>query len=68
MTPAKKKARNKANAACRKRYEAKTYHKVMLRIRHDGRDGFTVEQVKRAAARSGLSVNAWLLDCIRECL
>ena len=55
-------------AASRYRYEAKAYRKFLLRVRRDGRDGFTFEQVERAAKRDGLSVNQWLLDAIRESL
>ncbi len=48
------------------RYERKAYNKILLRIRQDGNDGVTAEQIKAAAASSGMSVNAWVLDLIRR--
>ncbi len=58
--------RNRQNAASRARYEAKAYSKLMLRIRQDGSDGMTKEDITRAAERDGLSVNAWILEAIRD--
>ena len=58
--------RNRQNAASRARYEAKAYSKLVLRIRQDGSDGMTKEDITRAAERDGLSVNAWILEAIRE--
>lgn len=58
--------RNRQNAASRARYEAKAYSKLMLRIRQDGSDGMTKEDITRAAERDGLSVNAFVLEAIRE--
>ena len=55
-------------AASRYRYEAKAYRKFLIRVRKDGGDGFLWEQVERAAKRDRMSVNAWLLSAIRECL
>lgn len=48
------------------RYDAKTYSKIMLRIRMDGTDGFTKEQVESAAKQAGTSVNAWILEAIQN--
>jgi len=48
------------------RYEAKTYHKLLVRVRQDGADGVTVDQIKHAAARDNMSVNAWIIEAIRE--
>lgn len=61
-----KKTRNRQNAPSIARYEAKTYRKVMLRIRYDGRGGYTPEQLEARAAASGESVNAWILEAIRQ--
>ena len=61
-----KTTRNKQNAASRARYEAKAYRKYTIRIRQDGGDGMTPEQVEAAAAASKLSVNAWIIDAIRD--
>ena len=48
------------------RYERKAYNRILLRIRQDGGDDITVEQIKAAAAASGLSVNAWLIEAIKD--
>ena len=61
-----KSERNRQNAASRARYEAKAYSKLMLRIRQDGSDGMIKDDISRAAERDGLSVNAWILDAIRD--
>lgn len=59
---------NARRAASRYRYERANYRKFLLRVRVDGRDGFTWDRVERAAKRDGQSVNAWVLAAIRECL
>lgn len=64
MTPEQKRARNKQNAASVQRYNAATYEKITLRIRRDGGDGFTPEQLRAAVDVSGDSLNAWIVDAI----
>ncbi len=61
-----KQRRNRQNAASRARYEKAAYSKMTFRIRSDGSDGFTPEQIKHAADQAGLSVNAWILEAIRD--
>ena len=68
MTQEQKAARNRQNAASRNAYVARTYDRLAIRIRRDGDDGLTVDQVKAAAQRAGMSVNAWILDAIKEAL
>lgn len=58
--------RNRQNAPSRNRYNAKSYDTVLLRIRKDGADQVTREQIYAAALASGQSVNAWVLDLIRR--
>lgn len=48
------------------RYEAKTYSKILVRIRQDGGDGCTADQVRAAAKAAGMSVNAWIVEAIRD--
>jgi len=48
------------------RYEAKTYNKILLRIRQDGADGCTKSQIEAAAKASGMSLNAWIMEAIRD--
>lgn len=66
LSAEQKARRNRQNAASRGRYEAKTYDKVYLRIRKDGADGVTPDQIKAAAEASGQSVNAWIIEAIRD--
>lgn len=66
MTQEQKAARNRQNAASRRNYEAKAYDKLLLRVRKDGADGVTADQIRHAAEQCGQSVNAWLLEAIRD--
>lgn len=61
-----KAARNRSNAASRNRYNAKAYQPVTFRIRQDGSDGITAETIKAAAEAAGMSVNAWIIEAIRD--
>lgn len=63
MTQEQKQAQNRSNAPHRAKYEAKAYSKILLRVRNDGADGVTVEDIKAAA---GNSVNKFILAAIRE--
>lgn len=47
-------------------YNKKTYQAITFRIKRDGADGFTKEQMEAAADASGMSINAWILDAIRD--
>lgn len=58
-----KKERNKQNAPARKKYEAKTYDKIYIRLRKDELSG---EDLKKVAERAGESVNAYIVRAIRE--
>ena len=40
--------------------------RVVIRVHKDGTDGFTKAQLEAAAQRDGQSVNAWVLDAIRD--
>ena len=61
-----KQRRNRQNAASRARYEKAAYKKYSLRIRVDGGDGFTPEQLESTADACGMSINAWILEAIRD--
>ena len=61
-----KATRNRQNAPSRARYEAKAYRKYTFRVRQDGNDGFTPAQLEAAAERAGMSVNAWIIEAIRD--
>lgn len=61
-----KATRNRQNAPSRARYEAKAYRKYTIRVRQDGADGFTPEQLEQAANAAGMSVSAFVVDAIRE--
>ncbi len=64
--PTDKATRNRQNAPSRARYEAKAYQKITFRLRKDGTDGLTKEQIEAAAQASGQSVNAWIIDAIKD--
>ena len=66
LTPEAKQRRNRQNAASRARYERTAYTKMTFRIRTDGSDGLAPEQIKHAADQAGLSVNAWILEALRD--
>ena len=40
--------------------------RITIRVYKDGRDGFTVNDLRKAAERDGMSVNAWLVNLIRD--
>lgn len=40
--------------------------RITIRVRRDGTDGFTVADLRKAAERDGMSVNAWLVNLIRD--
>lgn len=61
-----KTTRNRQNAPSRARYEAKAYRKYTIRVRQDAADGFTPEDMERAAAAAGQSVNAYINQAIQE--
>ena len=58
--------RNRQNAPSRARYEAKAYRKYTIRVRTDGADGYTPDQLEAAAQQAGQSVNAWIIEAIRD--
>lgn len=48
------------------KWEQANNEKITVKFRSDGRDGFTKDQLKAAATAAGQSMNAWILDAIRE--
>lgn len=61
-----KATRNRQNRPAKNRYNAKTYKTIAFRLRQDGSDGITVDAIKAAAAAAGISVNAWIVEAIRD--
>ena len=53
----------KTSYESRKKYEAKVYDKIMLRLR---KEDLSNDDVKEAAVRAGESVNAYIVRAIRE--
>lgn len=47
-------------------YNKRNYQAITFRIKRDGADGFTKEQMEAAADASGMSINAWILEAIRD--
>ena len=54
-----------AKRAGNARYHEKL-DRVVFRLHKDGSDGISKHQIARAAARDGLSVNAWIIEAIRD--
>ena len=48
------------------KYNKKTYETMLLRFQRDGTDGVTAEDVKTAAARAGMSQNAYMLMALQR--
>ena len=48
------------------RYNSKAYSPLTIRVRKDGSDGFLVDDLRQAAQRDGMSLNAWLVALIRD--
>ena len=61
-----KSRRNRQNRPARERYEAKTYRRYTFRVRLDGTDGWTPDQLEEAARRCNMSVNAFVVDAIKD--
>ena len=40
--------------------------RILIRLHKDGSDGLTKEQVEDAADAAGQSINAYILDAVRE--
>lgn len=40
--------------------------RVVFRLHKDGTDGLTKDQIEAAAQASGQSVNAWIIDAIKD--
>lgn len=48
------------------KWEHANNDKLTIKLRKDGRDGFTADDVRRAAANDGQAVNRWLIDAIKD--
>ena len=56
--------RNRRTAPARNLYNAKTYDNITFRVRLDGSDGISRDQIKARAAAAGISVNQWIIEAI----
>ena len=61
--PIDKATRNKQNAPARKKYEAKVYDKIYIRLR---KEDLSADHVRACADAAGESVNAYIVRAIRE--
>jgi predicted HicB family RNase H-like nuclease len=52
--------------AVKSAYNRRNYQAITFRVKLDGSDGVTKDSITRAAERDGLSVNAWILEAIRD--
>ena len=58
--------RNRRVADTRNKYNARTYDNITFRVKLDGSDGVSREAIKAAADAGGQSVNAWIIEAIKE--
>lgn len=58
--------RGHVSPAVKTAYNRRTYEPVTIRIKRDGSDGLTADQIRHAAEQCGQSVNAWIIDAIRD--
>ena len=58
--------RNRRVADTRNKYNARTYDNITFRVKLDGSDGVSREAIKAAADAEGQSVNAWIIDAIKD--
>jgi predicted HicB family RNase H-like nuclease len=56
--------RNRRTAPARNRYN----EPVTFRLRRDGSDGISRAQITAAAEAAGQSVNAWIVDAIKQAI
>lgn len=47
-------------------YNKRNYQAITFRVKLDGTDGVTRDIITQAAARDGMSVNAWIIEAIRD--
>ncbi|MBQ5928036.1 MAG: hypothetical protein IIW96_02545 [Oscillibacter sp.] len=47
-------------------YNKRNYQAITFRVKLDGSDGVTKETISQAAERDGMSVNAWIIEAIRD--
>ena len=58
--------RNRRTAPARNLYNARTYDNITFRVRQDGSDGVSRDQIRAAAQQAGQSVNSWIIEAIRD--
>ena len=47
-------------------YNKRNYQAITFRVKLDGSDGVTRASIAQAAERDGMSVNAWIIEAIRD--
>ena len=58
--------RNRRTKEARNKYNATTYDSITFRVKLDGSDGVSREGIAASAAASGQSVNAWIIEAIKD--
>jgi predicted HicB family RNase H-like nuclease len=54
------------SSAVKTAYNRRNYQAITFRVRLDGADGLSKEQIDAAAQAAGMSVNAWIIEAIRD--
>jgi len=57
---------SRAHIEANTRYESKAIDKITFRLRKDGGTGLTRDEVQKAAAAAGVSVNEYVLQAVKE--
>lgn len=57
---------SRAHIEANTRYESKAIDKITFRLRKDGGSGVTREDIQKAAAAAGLSVNEYVLQAVKD--
>ena len=69
MTKSKKPGetwRGHVSPAVKTAYNKRNYQAITFRVKLDGTDGVTRTSIAQAAERDGMSVNAWIIEAIRD--
>ena len=55
-----------AQKRAKAKYEKGIYKKILLRLRTDGKGIITYEEIAEAAEKSGLTLNSFILEAVKE--
>lgn len=47
-------------------YNKRNYQNISFRLKLDGSDGVTADDIRAAATAAGMSVNQWIIEAIKD--